>query len=68
LAWAFARQAQLGAEVVARRDKDTVVQSVSGRLAHYTISFVDVGETLLQKLFYEIAEVDLKVHGTYFQP
>jgi hypothetical protein len=63
LAWAFARQAQLGAEVMSRRERDTTIGMVSGRLAHYAVSNVDVGESLLQKLFYAIAEADIKVHG-----
>lgn len=64
LAWAFARQAQLGAEVMSRRERDTTIGMVSGRLAHYAVSYIDVGESLLQKLFYAIAEADIKVHGT----
>jgi hypothetical protein len=66
LAWAFARQAQLGAEVISRFDGKTTVPVVSGRLAHYITSFIDVGEGLLQKLFRGIAETDLQVHGTSF--
>jgi hypothetical protein len=65
LAWAFARQAQLGAETIARFDGDTLLPKTSGRLAHYTTSFIDVGEALLQKLFYCIAETDLKSHGAW---
>jgi hypothetical protein len=64
LAWAFARQAQLGAEVISRYKGKTTVPTSSGRLAHYTTSFLDVGEELLQKLFAAIAETDLKAHGT----
>jgi glutamate dehydrogenase/leucine dehydrogenase len=66
LAWAYARQAQLGAEVISRHDGKTTVPTVSGRLAHYVTSFIDVGEGLLQKLFKSIAEADLQVHGTSF--
>eukprot|EP00980_Cylindrotheca_fusiformis_P003988 scaffold874_cov126-Cylindrotheca_fusiformis.AAC.21 len=62
LAWSYARQAQLGAEVMQRRARAITIYPVSGRLAHYTVSFIDVGESLLQKLFYAIAEADLKVH------
>jgi hypothetical protein len=64
LAWAFARQAQLGAEVISRYKGKTTVPFSSGRLAHYTTSFIDVGEELLHKLFAAIAETDLKTHGT----
>ena len=63
LAWAYARQAQLGADVTWNRDADTITAKFSGRLAHYTVMYIDVGETLIQKLFYAIAEVDLSVHG-----
>lgn len=69
LAWAFARQAQLGAEVMERRGRNTVTGSgVTGRLAQYSTICNDIGEFLLQKLFHAIAEADLKVHGTsYFK-
>lgn len=65
LAWAFARQAQLGDQVAVRNEGASLIGSVSGRLAHYTVSYIDVGEGLLHKLFYGIAEADLKVHGTF---
>ena len=63
LAWAYARQAQLASDMSIRRNADMLMAPMTGRLAHYSASFVDVGESQLQKLFYAIAEADLKVHG-----
>ena len=64
MAWAYARQAQLGSEVFSRYDaKDTILPFASGRLAHYTTIFTDIGEVVLQKLFRAIAETDLQFHG-----
>lgn len=62
LAWSFARQAQLGDQCVSRNEGSAMINMVSGRLAHYTVSYIDIGEGLLHKLFYGIAETDLKVH------
>ena len=64
LAWAYARQAQLGAEVLSRFEGDTIVPKSSGRLAQYISSYMDLGEDLLQKFFHCIAETDLGVHGS----
>ena len=63
LAWSYARQAQLGADVISRDDVETIVPSSSGRLSHYITSYIDIGESLLRKLFKTIAETDLEVHG-----
>ena len=63
LAWAYARQAQLGSETMQKREGQTLVAFTSGRLAHYNTIFIDVGESLLQKLFFGIAEANLRVHG-----
>lgn len=62
-AWAYARQAQLGADTMNRFNNKTNMPRSSGRLAHYMVLFTDVGEMLLQKLFFEIAEMDLKAFG-----
>ncbi|CAJ1961283.1 unnamed protein product [Cylindrotheca closterium] len=62
LAWAYARQAQLASDLSFSRKDDLLIAPMTGRLAHYSASFVDVGESLMQKLFYAIAEADLNVH------
>jgi hypothetical protein len=64
-AWAFARQGQLAEDVVDRYDGATQIANVQGRLAVYTASFIDVGEGLLQRLFRNLAEADLRLHGTF---
>jgi len=62
LAWAYAKQARLAAEMSSHRNDDMMIGKMTGRLAYYSASFIDVGESLIQKLFYAIAEADLKVH------
>ena len=63
LAWAFARQGQIGCEVMQRYDGATTICKSTGRLAVYTVGFTDFGEILLKRLFREMANVDLRVHG-----
>ena len=60
LAWAYARQAQLGAEKMDGYE--------AGTLSKYKVAFVDIGEHLLQKLFFAIAEVSLSRHGKRNDP
>ncbi len=50
LAWAYAKQAQLAAEV-----SESTIGS-TGRLAVYETSCLDIGEDLIQRLFLGIAE------------
>ncbi len=64
LAYVYARHAQLGATVLQKYGKRCRIPVTGGRLAFYTVSFLDVGEGLLRKLYSEIARVDLEVHGT----
>jgi len=64
LAWAYARQAQLGDEIMKKYTHKARTHWSSGRLSFYTSAFLDVGEGLLQKLFYAIAETSLKKFGT----
>lgn len=62
-AWAYARQAQLSEEVVDRIGKGALATSLSnGRLAVYTTSYFDIGETLLHRFFSALAEADLRLH------
>jgi hypothetical protein len=61
-AWAFARQAQLSADVSERLKGSSNLANSNGRLAVYTTSYIDVGELLLQRFFSAIAEADLRVH------
>lgn len=62
-AWAYARQAQLGADTIQRFKGKTNMPRSSGRLAHYMVLFTDVSESLIHKLFYAIAETDLNSFG-----
>ncbi len=50
LAWSYAKQAQLGADVNGSKVGST------GRLAVYETSCLDIGESLIQRLFAGIAE------------
>jgi len=63
-AWAYARQAQLGADTIQRYRGKTVLPRCGGRLAHYIVLFADVGEKLIHDLFYSVAEMDLLEFGT----
>ncbi|KAL3916532.1 MAG: hypothetical protein SGILL_005134 [Bacillariaceae sp.] len=59
VAYVFARHAQLGAEVLQKYGKRCRLPVTGGRLACYTVSYLDIGEGLLRKLYAEIARVDL---------
>lgn len=66
LAWAFARQAQLGDEVAQRFNKSgkssrLANSNLNGRLAVYTSSYFDYGEVLMQRLFQAIGDAGLSV-------
>lgn len=65
-AWAYARQAQLGADTIQRFKGRGVLPKCGGRLAHYIVIFADVGEALIHELFYSVAEIDLVEFGVYF--
>ena len=65
MAWSYARQAQLGTDSFKRYEGKTMVPATSGRLGQYTTAYVDIGEGLLQKLFYAIAETGLNQMGMY---
>jgi hypothetical protein len=57
LAWSYAKQAQLADAV-----QESVIGS-SGRLAVYETIFLDVGETLINRLFTNIATSALQNDG-----
>jgi hypothetical protein len=63
LAYAFAKHSQIGSEVLDQYGKQCRLPAAGGRLGCYTVSFLDVGEGLLRKLFAEIVRVDLELHG-----
>ena len=63
MAYAYARQAQLAQEVGDRLKNDCCLANTNGRLAVYTTSSIDIGETLLHRFFAAIAEADLRVHN-----
>ena len=63
LAYAYARHAQLGGETMEKYKHYCTIGFTGGKLAVYTIAYLDVGEGLLRKLFAEIARADLEVHG-----
>jgi hypothetical protein len=54
LAWAYAKQAQLAADV-----SDSTIGS-TGRLAVYETSCLDIGEQLVHRLFSRIAETGIE--------
>mmetsp|Transcript_60797 Transcript_60797/g.69899 ORF Transcript_60797/g.69899 Transcript_60797/m.69899 type:complete len:686 (+) Transcript_60797:953-3010(+) len=62
LAYSFGRQAQLGGETLEKYKKGCRIALTGGRLAHFVVIYLDIGEGLLRKLFVEIAEANLKVH------
>ena len=66
MAWAFAKQAQLVEDVNERNDVSSSVLSKTGKMAVYAISFFDIGEILVQRLFSSIADADLRMHGKYY--
>ena len=64
LAWSIARQAQMVQDTY-RRCEESTISHATGRLAVYTVSFLDIGESLLKKLFAQIAEANVHKHGKY---
>jgi hypothetical protein len=64
LAWAFARQAQLGETTVSRlrRNGTSTLDNDKGRLAVYATACHDMDEALLHRLFAAMAETSLRVH------
>ena len=65
MAWAYARQAQLVEDVNKRNDVSNNLLSKAGKMAVYATSFFDVGEGLVTRLFGDIAEADLDLHGKF---
>jgi hypothetical protein len=59
IAYVYARHAQLGAEVLQQFGKKCRLPVTGGRLACYTVSYLDISESLLRKLYSEIARIDL---------
>ena len=64
LAWSIARQAQMVQDTY-RRCEESTISHATGRLAVYTVSFLDIGESLLKKLFAQIAEANVHKHGKF---
>ena len=65
LAYSYARHAQLGGETMDKYQKRCRIPFTGGKLAYYTVIYLDVGEGLLRKLFAEIARADIEVHGKF---
>ncbi len=65
MAYSYARHAQLGGETMDKYKQSCRLPFTGGKLACYTIVFLDIGEGLLRKLFVEIARADLDVHGKF---
>ncbi len=65
LAYSYAKHTQLGGETMLKYKHSCSLPFTGGKLAHYTIVYLDVGEGLLRKLFTEIARADLEVHGKF---
>ena len=63
LAYSFARQAQLGGEVLDKYGKRTTISLNGGRLGYFIVINLAIGEALLKKLFAEIARTNLEIHG-----
>ena len=63
LAYSYARHTQLGGETMDKYKHSCNLPFTGGKLACYTIVYLDVGEGLLRKLFKEIARANLEVHG-----
>ncbi|KAL3914058.1 MAG: hypothetical protein SGARI_000327 [Bacillariaceae sp.] len=59
IAYVYAKHAQLGADVLQKYGKKARLPMTGGRLACYTVSYLDISEGLLRKLYAEIARVDL---------
>eukprot|EP00536_Pseudo-nitzschia_multiseries_P003502 jgi/Psemu1/64177/estExt_Genemark1.C_540102 len=60
LAYSFARHTQLGGETMNKYERRCRIPFTGGKLAYYTISYLDVGEGLLRKLFAAIAKADIE--------
>ncbi len=60
MALSYARHAQLAADVGDRLKASSALAASNGRLAVYTTSYLDVGETLLHRLFNELADAYLR--------
>ena len=65
LAYSFARHAQLGGEAMDKFGRLSRIPMAGGRLACQFVSFSDVGEGLMRKLFVEIARASMEVHGKF---
>jgi hypothetical protein len=62
LAWSYAKQAQLAVETVDR--VEGLRSDTTGRLFIFSTICIDIGETLIKRLFNACAEADLANHGT----
>ena len=62
LAWSYAKQAQLAVETINR--VEGLTSDTSGRLFIFSTICIDVGETLIKRLFNACAEADIVNHGT----
>jgi hypothetical protein len=60
MALSYARHSQLAADVGDRLKASSALAASNGRLAVYTTSYLDVGETLLHRLFNELADAYLR--------
>mmetsp|Transcript_10871 Transcript_10871/g.23114 ORF Transcript_10871/g.23114 Transcript_10871/m.23114 type:complete len:1206 (+) Transcript_10871:171-3788(+) len=60
LAYSFARHTQLGGETMNKYERRCRIPFTGGKLAYYTISYLDVGEGLLRELFAAIAKADIE--------
>ncbi|KAG7348153.1 FAST kinase-like protein, subdomain 1 [Nitzschia inconspicua] len=63
LAYVYARHCQLGAEVLQTYHEKCPIPQTGGRLACYTVSFLDIGEGLLRKLYSRIANNQIANQG-----
>lgn len=63
LAYVYARHCQLGAEILQRYPKRCSIPQTGGRLACYTVSYLDVGEGLLRKLYSRIGNIQVENKG-----
>ena len=59
VAYVYAKHSQLGAESLQKYGRKCRLPLTGGRLACYTISYLDISEGLLRKIYAEIARVDL---------
>lgn len=65
LSYVYARHFQLGAEILQKYPKKCSLPLTGGRLACYTVAFLDVGEALLRKLYSRIASIQLETQGDF---